>query len=137
MSAPDSDIRSAFATKLLAFTSVPSIAWENTAFTPAAGATYLRPTLLTAEPVQAEIGAAGLNRHTGVFQVSIYAPTGTGLLAINTLRNSLIDYFKRGTQLQYGAVTVTISKAFAGAYLQETAWIHVPVTIRYTTLATN
>jgi len=131
MSAPYSAIRSAFVTRLQSFPALPSVAWENIAFTPLTGVPYLRPALLPGEPTQAEIGTAGANRHTGIYQISIYAPTGAGLAAINALRDGLIDHFKRGTTLAYSGLTIRVEKAFTGPTMQETDWLHIPISIRY------
>jgi hypothetical protein len=135
--APETKIRSAFVTRLLTFPALPSVAWENVSFTPTTGTTYLRPFLLPGEPVQAELGTAGQNRHSGIYQISIYAPAGVGTSAAGTLRDNLIDFFKRGTTMTYSDITVQIQKAFPGPMLQETDWIHIPITIRYRLLAAN
>lgn len=137
MSSPDAKIRAAFVTKLQAFTSLPSVAWENVPFTPVAGVTYIAPFLLTGEPTQAEIGTNGANRHVGVYQISIYAPAGNGLLTVGALRDALIDHFKRGTQLTYSDVTVRIQKAYSGPMLSETDRVHIPITIRWMCDADN
>ena len=137
MSAPFSAIRSAFVTKLQTYVGLPSVAWENVPFTPTSGTTYLQPALLPGEPLQSELGATGQNRHMGIYQISIFAPTGTGILALNTLRDGLCDHFKRGTVLTYGAISLTIQKAFPGPTMQETDWVHVPISIRYELLAAN
>ena len=137
MGAPETKIRAAFVTKLQAFPSLPSVAWENISFTPTAGTTYLAPFLLPGEPIQAELGVAGQNRHTGIYQISIYAPAGKGVSAINTLRDGLVDHFKRGTLLTYDGITVQVQKAWPGPMQQETGWIHTPITIRYRLLAAD
>jgi hypothetical protein len=136
MGAPETKIRAAFVTRLLTFPSLPSVAWENMSFTPGA-VPYLAPFLLPGEPVQAELGTAGQNRHAGIYQISIYAPAGNGVSTINTLRDNLVDFFKRGTLMTYSDITVQIQKAFPGPMLQETGWIHIPITIRYRLLAAN
>jgi len=115
----------------MTYTPLPSIAWENVAFTPVTGTTYLKPTLLHGEPVQAELGAAGLNQHNGIYQISIMAPANTGAGGILTLQNGLVDHFKRGTVLTYGGINVRISKAWPGQWQTETDRVHVPVTIQF------
>lgn len=48
---------------------LPSVAWENVAFTPTSGSAYLKPSLLPGEPFQYEIGTDGENAdlvHTGM-----------------------------------------------------------------------
>lgn len=137
MSNPISNIRAAFVTRLQEFPALPSVAWENVAFTPVAGVTYIQPFLLPGEPFQAEIGTAGANRHSGVYQISIFAPTGGGMAAVNTLAGSLCDHFKRGTSLTYSGVTVTIQKAYASAAIQETDRVHVPITVFFRCDASN
>lgn len=139
MGAPDSIIRAAFVARLQTFPSLPSVAWENMPFTPALGVPYLKQFLLTGEPSQAEIGTAGANRHVGVYQISIYYPANTGTLGAGTLRDALIDHFKRGTALVRSGVNITIQKAYSSPDPggQETDWVHVPITIRYSALASN
>ena len=137
MSNPISSIRAAFVTKLQTFTGLPSVAWENVPFTPTAGVTYIAPFLLPGEPFQAEIGTAGINRHSGVYQISIFAPAGGGMAAINTLAGSLCDHFKRGTALSYGGVTVTVQKAYQSPMQQETDRVHIPITIQFRCDAAN
>lgn len=136
MSAPYANIRSAFATKLLAYPGVPSIAWENVAFTPVTGTTYLRPSLMVSEPNQAEIGENGLNHHTGVFQISILAPSGNGVGSIMTLMNGLVDFFKRGTRLTYSGTNIRITKVWPSPWLTEADRVNVPISIRFSTYAT-
>lgn len=131
MSAPYSAMRSAFVTKLQDFVGLPSVAWENVPFTPTTGQPYIAPALLPGEPFQCEIGTSGANRHTGIYQISIYYPAGLGVLGFNTLRDGLCDHFKRGTVLTYGGTSVTIQKAFPGPVLQETDWQHAPITIQF------
>lgn len=137
MSAPDTAIQNAFNLHLGTLPALPSVAWPNMPFTPAAGVTYLNPVLMTGEPKQSEIGTFGANRHTGVYQISIYAPSGNGMVAINTLRDSIVNHFKRGTKLVNSGITITIWKAYASAPMTETDRLHIPITIMYTTHAAN
>jgi hypothetical protein len=137
MSNPIANIRAAFVTKLQSFPSLPSVAWENVAFTPATGVPYLAPYLLPGEPFQAEIGTAGINRHSGIYQISVFVPTGGGVAALNTLTGAMCDHFKRGTMLTYGGITVTVQKAYSAPTMQETDWVHIPVTIQFICNAQN
>jgi hypothetical protein len=136
MAAPETKIRAAFVTRLQTFPSLPSVAWENMSFTPGV-VPYLAPFLLPVEPFQAELGVNGQNQHSGVYQISIYAPAGSGTSAINTLRDNLVDFFKRGTTMVYSDISVQVVKAWPGPMLQETDWVHIPITIRYRVFAAN
>ena len=137
MSAPDSSIESAFSAKLLTLATLPSVAWPNVPFTPTVGVTFLKPHLLQGEPFQREIGTAGINEHGGIYQISIFTPAGNGPLESNTLRDALINHFKRGTVLTYNGVSTTVIKAFSGAKMEETDFLHTPIKIIYRTFATN
>ena len=137
MAAPDTKIRAALTTRLEAFPDLPDVAWENVAYTPADGVTYLEPFLLPAETFQAEIGTLGANRHTGVYQISIKAPKGNGTATVNALRDALVDHFVRGTELTYSDIVVKVEKAYASAMITESTRVHIPITIRYRTDAAN
>ena len=137
MSAPYSAIRSAFVQKLQAFPSLPSVAWENVSFTPVKGSPYLKPALLPGEPSQAECGTASQNMHPGVYQISVFAPAGAGIGALFTLRDSLLDHFKRGTVITYMGQSVQVTKAATGPVMQDTDWQHVPLSIYFRAYAPN
>jgi len=150
MSSPKSAIRSAFVARLFSFPDMPqhpqgeavngypeAVAWENKKFTPAVGSTYLRPRLMPGAPVQAEIGESGQNWHPGIFQVSVFAPPTDDIGTIGTLVDAIVDHFKRGLVLSYGGINLTINKAYAGPEMQETDWLHIPITIQYQALVPN
>lgn len=137
MSAPYAAIRSALTARLQTLSGLPSVAWENVPFTPTAGSMYLKPSFLPGEPVQAEIGTYGQNMHTGLYQISVFAPAGTGVASLNTLRDALCDHFKRGTELIYSGVTVRLIKAFPSPMMQETDWVHIPITVMWRAYADN
>lgn len=137
MSAPYAAIRSALTARLQTLSGLPSVAWENVPFTPTAGSMYLKPSLLPGEPVQAELGTNGLNMHTGLYQISVFAPAGAGVAAVNTLVNAICDHFKRGTELTYGGITVRMVKAFPSPMMQETDWIQIPITVMWRAYADN
>ena len=140
MSNPTTNIRRAFEVRLAALPSLPSVAWPNRAFPPVGTSMpdkYLQPFMLPGEPFQAEIGTAGANRHSGVYQISVFTAAGIGMDAMDALVGALCDHFKRGTLLPFGGVTVSIIKAYPSATQQETDWQHVPITIRYKVLAAN
>ena len=124
-------------TRLLSLPSVPAIASENEQFTPPANAPYLRPTLNTAEPFQAELGPDGQNLHVGFYQISVYFPAGTGTAVAGSLVASVISHFKRNTVLVHNGQSIKITKAYALAMRQDTGLAHIPITIAYRLLAPN
>lgn len=124
-------------TRLLSLPSVPAIARENEQFTPPANAPYLRPTLKTAEPFQAELGPDGQNLHVGFYQISVYSPSGTGTASAGSLVASIISHFKRNTVLVHNGQSIKITKAYASGMMQDTGLAHIPITIEYRLLAPN
>jgi hypothetical protein len=137
MSAAETPIRAALVTYLQTLASLPPVAWENVPYTPTIGTMFIRPVLLPAETFQAEIGTLGQNEHTGIYQISIFSPIGIGTLTAYTLRDALINHFKRGTTLVYSGVTTKILKCYCNSDIQETDWLHIPVNIRYSAKAAN
>lgn len=137
MSAPYAAIRSALTARLQSLSGLPSVAWENVPFTPTAGSMYLKPSFLPGEPVQAEIGTNGQNMHTGLYQISVFAPAGAGVASVNTMVNAICDHFKRMTELTYGGVMVRLIKSFPSPMMQETDWIQIPITVIWRAYADN
>ncbi|NWB20080.1 DUF4128 domain-containing protein [Pseudomonas sp. D4002] len=89
-------IASIYEAKLIAWNAARSeklkIVFENTAYTPAAGETYLRAFTIPGDTASNTLG--GDHRlFTGVFQVSIIAPAGTGKTKTNPIAAELTDLF--------------------------------------------
>lgn len=89
-------IASIYEAKLIAWNAARSeklkIIFENTAYTPAAGETYLRAFTIPGDTASNTLG--GDHRlFTGVFQVSIIAPAGTGKTKTNPIAAELTDLF--------------------------------------------
>lgn len=98
------DIRSALEITLNSVSGVPSIAWENVSFSPAAGSSYVKPRLL---PTRREPAVRGLNPqmyYQGVFRVECYVPEGTGPRVGDILANSIIDAMEATTSIYYDNV---------------------------------
>ncbi|NVZ45143.1 DUF4128 domain-containing protein [Pseudomonas tolaasii] len=89
-------IASIYEAKLIAWNAARSeklkIVFENTAYTPAAGETYLRAFTIPGDTASNTLG--GDHRlFTGVFQVSIIAPAGTGKSKTNPIATEIIALF--------------------------------------------
>ena len=54
------------------------------------------------------LGASGLDQHTGIYQVDVFAPAGEGRNAAEVKADAVADNFKRGTNLTYYGVTVRL-----------------------------
>lgn len=102
-------IASIYEAKLIAWNAARSdklkIVFENTAYAPAEGETYLRAFTIPGDTASNTLG--GDHRlFTGVFQVSIIAPAGTGKTKNNPITTELVDLFPLYARDTKGTVTV-------------------------------
>lgn len=74
-----------------------SVAWPNVSFEPKAGVPWVRFNVLTGESQQASIGSPGSNyfRYTGVIDVQVFTPTGTGTPTSLGLADKVIEIFHK------------------------------------------
>ncbi len=107
------------------------IVFENTAYTPAADETYLRAFTLPGDTASNTLG--GDHRlFTGVFQVSIIAPAGTGKTKTNPIAEELIDLFPLYARDTKRLVTVvTMSPVDPGPGTTGDSTYTVPVSFLY------
>ncbi len=128
-------IASIYEAKLIAWNAARSeklkIVFENMAYTPAAGETYLRAFTIPGDTASNTLG--GDHRlFTGVFQVSIIAPAGTGKAKTTPITAELIELFPLYTRNTKGAVTVvTMSPADPGPGITGDSTYTVPVSFSY------
>lgn len=126
------DIRAALDTR--ASSSIGSaIAWPNASFEPTADTTWYRTTYMPGEPYAIEVMEGGRNRHVGLYQIDVFAKLGVGEGAASDLADTVVGYFKRGTVLIYGTVSVVIEKAWReqGRADPELPYWHIPVRVRW------
>ena len=107
------------------------IVFENTAYTPGEGETYLRAFTIPGDTASNTLG--GDHRlFTGVFQVSIIAPAGTGKTKTNPITTELVDLFPLYARDTKGAVTVvTMSPVDPGPGITGDSTYTVPVSFLY------
>lgn len=114
-----------------------SVAWENIAYEPTITEAFVKPAILPAQPSTASLGENGLNRLTGVYQVSLFYPAWEGSGTARDTADSLISHFKRGTSLTSGGVTIEIERAWRSPAVQEPDWYQIPVSIAWFTYHEN
>lgn len=128
-------IASIYEAKLIAWNSIRKqklkIVFENMAYTPAAGETYLRAFTIPGDTASNTLG--GDHRlYTGVFQVSIIAPAGTGKTETNPLVSELTSLFPLYARSTKDEVTViTMSPVDPGAGITGDSVYTVPVSFSY------
>ena len=123
------DIRSALEITLNSVSGVPSIAWENVSFSPAAGQSHVKPRLL---PTRREPAVRGVNPqmyYQGVFRVECYVPEGNGPSAGDDLADKIIDAFEATTDLSFNTTFVSIRYAERELGTIEGAHYMIPVNI--------
>ena len=131
MSTVFSDISAALDDRLSSLTGSSPVAWQNTVFKPAKSTLYLRPSLLPVSSAQIGLGSAGLDEHSGIYQVDVYAPSGKGRSEAEVKADSVADHFKRGTDLTYNGVTVRLGDTSRNQGLMEDDRFVISVSINY------
>ncbi|UAL09106.1 phage tail terminator-like protein [Caulobacter segnis] len=101
-------IRAALETALAAMSPPLATAWENTAYTPTAGAPYQRVSMIFAEPVNTEYGRGF--QQGGMFVVSLCWPQGAGMADITVRVELLRSTFYRGAAFTADGLTTTVAR---------------------------
>ena len=126
------DARAALDTRLEAYQST-DVAWENTKYKPTEGVGYLQPFMLPAEPSQATIGAGGLDRVAGIYQIDVAEAKDAGQGALSRKVDEVIAQFARGLSVTSNGVTLTIRRSWPGPALTRGAFYVVPVSVSWYT----
>jgi hypothetical protein len=124
------DIQAALDTRLSSYSGGYEIAWPNTNFEPEANQTFLSPTFIPADTVQAGLGENGKDNTQGLYQIDVVYPAGSGR---STIPDGLADHFKRGTILSYNGLNVRIRSVSISPALTEGAFHFVPITVDFYT----
>jgi len=124
-------IRKALEKRLGSMTPALATAFENVAFTPAAGTPYQRVNLLPATPDNATLGDA-YYRENGLFQVTLLYPQLAGPAAAEARAEAVRAHFKRGTSITESGVTTLITRtpSIAPALIDGDRYV-IPITITY------
>jgi hypothetical protein len=121
----------------LAVVQASNVASENSEYAKTVGTGWLRETFLPAEPMQADLGTSGRNRFSGIYQIDVFEETGKGSNAAETMAETLLVAFKRGTTMASSGVTVRVEKAWRSPAVQEGDRYQVPVTVRWFAYVAN
>lgn len=119
------------------------IAWPNLDFNPPKDGSndplpYLQADLLPAQTTAAALGSAGQNRHTGIFQITIVQPEGSGLIDPLETADSIIAHFKRGTSITGDGDTIRIDgPPYTAPSFKDGAYRRLPVLIPYRVETSN
>ena len=128
-------ISSIYEAKLIAWNAASSeklkIVFENTAYTPAAGETYLRAFTIPGDTASNTLG--GDHRlFTGLFQVSIISPAGTGKAKTNAIAAEITTLFPLYVRdVKNGFVVTPMTPVDVGAGITGDSTYTVPLSFTY------
>jgi hypothetical protein len=126
------DVRAALDGRLLAYQS-ENVASENTKYTPVEGVGYLQSFLLPAEPTQATVGASGIDRVSGIYQIDVAEPKDFGSGAVMRKVDAIIAQFARGLSVTSNGVTLTIQRSWPSPAITRDSFIVVPISVLWFT----
>ena len=107
---------------------VAPVAWPNIKYEPTT--TYLRPSFLPTDTIQAGMGSTGLDVTNIVYQIDVVTPKGSGR---TTMTDDVANHFKRGTIIAYNGVKLRVVSVSIASALLDGAWYFVPVTVNLQT----
>jgi len=134
MASIHNDIRAALESHLAATSDLPSVAYENVAFEPTTGTSFLKVQYL---PTVTRPAVRGLNpqlRYQGVFSVTVFSPEGKGPATADDYANKVIDAFAATTDISFTnadteTIIVSIDYAERQQGMIDSPWYFVPINI--------
>lgn len=127
------EIQGALEKRLSTMTDLPDVAWANTAYTPAVGTMYLRPTNLPVTPVGIGIHDSDAFLRAGFFQVDVFAPKNVGPGSATVQADAISAHFPVGLELftTTGGYKIRIKSVAVESSNSEGTHYAVPVLISY------
>ncbi len=134
MASIHNDIRAALETHISNTANLPSIAYENVAFEPTTGTSFIQVRYM---PTSTRPAVRGLNpqlRYQGVFYVIVSTPEGNGPSIADDYANKVINAFQATTDISFTnsqsqTIKVSIDYAERQQGLIDSPWYHVPINI--------
>jgi len=109
-------------------------AWPGETFTVPTGGgkplPYLRVGRVSAAPLRQMIAPGKVHQRTGFLIITLVYPLGQNISVYDEIAGTIAEYFKDGTELNYGGVcaTVTAYPHVSDGYLEGAYW-EIPVRI--------
>ena len=128
------DIRAALEKHINDTANLPHIAYENIAYEPTTGTSFIRVQYL---PTVARPAARGLNpqlRYQGLFSVTVFAPEGNGPATADEYANTVINAFAATTDISFTnsqsqTIKLSIDYAERQQGLIDSPWYYIPINI--------
>ena len=106
--------------------------WEGDEFTPVVGSAYARFTDLPSSRAPAAQGQSAPQERTGILQIDLYHPKGTGTGPILADADKALTFFRSGKHLDYLGQDVLIRRSERSALRTEAAWQSMAIEVYYT-----
>tara|TARA_R110002167_G_scaffold240873_1_gene446047 strand:- start:142 stop:564 length:423 start_codon:yes stop_codon:yes gene_type:complete len=134
MASIHNDIRAALETHISTTANLPTIAYENVAFEPTTGTSFVKVQYL---PTITQPAVRGLNpqlRYQGIFAVTVFTPEGNGPSTADDYVNKVIDAFQATTDISFTnaqseTIKLSIDYAERRQGLIDSPWYYVPINI--------
>ncbi len=107
------------------------IAFENVNYDATNGEPFLACFVLRAPTVQAELGYAGCDERTGIFQIDINYREGSGPTVHAEMADDINAFFRSGETFTGNDFRVNIRNVSAGVLRIGNGWATLPMTIEY------
>jgi len=121
----------------LTLSPVMPVSEPNIDFKPVASG-YLQAQHFPVDTNQVNLGSNGKNRTSGIFQVSVYWPTGEGAIEPKERASLIAAHFKRGTVITQDGLNIRIVEPpHVAGVITEKQFLQVPVSINYLVDADN
>lgn len=104
---------------------------ENRSGTPAIDTAHASVHIMPTQPDQEALGTTGCDRHTGVYQISLYYPQDTGDLPLLIKADEIAAVYKSGANFVHNGVTVTIESIGMSGARNSGGWFQADLTINY------
>lgn len=134
MASVHNDIRAALETQISTTSGLPFVTYENVAYSPTTGTSFIFTTYI---PTTRRPAVRGLNpqqRYDGIFSAIVYTPEGSGPAVVDNYVNKVIEAFEATSSISYTnssneTIIVSIEYAERQQGLMDSPWYYVPINI--------
>ena len=114
-----------------AVTGIPAIVGENVTAKATASVPFTRTTLLPARPNQLTMGVTGQDELTGLYQIDLYCPLGSGAYAATLAADLVVAAFPRTWSVTAGTDVLRVVQCWAEAARQVNNWYTLSVMLKW------
>lgn len=130
------DIQTALDTQLKTVVGLPTLQTENNRFDASSSIpSWCRATLMPANSNVIAIGTGAMKQMQGLYQVDVFALTGTNTTAARTIADAVVDAFTVGQRLTSGSSTVIVEVASVMTAYAINKYYCIPVRIQWSVYA--